>query len=388
MPDPNPGHPVQATAAAVGINLAGVLPLFLTGGMAVQIGRDLGFGTTGIGVLAASYAAAAMLGSAPLGGRVGVLGVRRSLRGAAVVAALALVAAAIAPNAWWLCAALVLAGLANAIGQPAGNATVAQHVAAARFGLAFAIKQSGIPLATLLAGLAVPTVALTVGWRFGYAIAAVLAAAAALLPPPDRPAAQRRTEGRVPSERAIPLWGLAAALSLAVIAATSIGAFGASGAVAVGLSEADAGLLVAAGGLVGLTIRLGAGALADRAHVRALAGVAALICMGALGWAAMAAAYPSGHRWLYVVGLLVANAFGWGWPGLAHLAVARLFPTATAAASGISQTGVSAGLLVGPLLLGVVITAWGWASAWSLTAGVALVGAGLTMAVRRGLGER
>lgn len=381
-------RPVRATLAAVGINLAGVLPLFLTGGMAVQIGRDLGFGPTGVGVLAGCYAASAMLGSAPLGGRVGVFGVRRSLRWAAVVAAAALTGAALAPSALWLGFALVVAGLANAIGQPAGNATVAQHVAASRFGFAFAVKQSGIPLATLLAGLAVPTVALTVGWRYGYAAAAVIAAAATVLPPPDRAVGQRRPEGRVPPERALPLWGLAAALSLAVVAATSIGAFGASGAVAIGIAEGTAGLLVAAGGLAGLTVRLGSGLLADRMQLRALVGVAGLICAGAVGWAAMAVAFPAESALPYALGLLIANAFGWGWPGLLHLAVARLFPTATAAASGVTQTGVSAGLLLGPLLLGLIIGAWGWSAAWSITAAAAVAAAALTLAVRPRLGER
>jgi predicted MFS family arabinose efflux permease len=380
-------RPVRATLAAVGINLAGVLPLFLTGGMAVQIGRDLGFGPAGVGVLAACYAGSAMLGSAPLGGRVGTLGVRRSLRWAAVVAAVALAGAALAPSAWWLGAALIVAGSANAIGQPAGNATVAQHVAASRFGLAFAVKQSGIPLATLLAGLAVPAVALTVGWRYGYAAAAALAAATVLLPPPDRAAEQRRSEGRVPGERAAPLWGLAAALSLAVVAATSIGAFGASGGVAIGLSEGSAGLLIAAGGLAGLTVRLGAGVLADRIRLRALVAVAVLMCAGAIGWAAMATAFLVASTAPYVLGLLIANAFGWGWPGLLHLAVARLFPTATAAASGVTQTGVSAGLLLGPLLLGAAIGAWGWGAAWSITATAAVAAAALTLAVRGRLGE-
>ena len=70
----------------------------------------------------------------------------------------------------------------------------------------------------------------------------------------------------------------------------------------------------------------------------------------------------------YVVGLLIANAFGWGWPGLLHLSVARLFPSATAAASGVTQTGVSAGLLIGPLLLGLLIGSAGWQWAWTVVA--------------------
>lgn len=386
-PIPAADRPGRAVAAALGVNLVGVLPLFLTGAMAVQIGRDLGFGATGVGLLSGSYALTTMVGSAPMGGRVGVIGVRRSLRLAGLVSACALLGAALAPAAGWLAAALVVGGLANAVGQPAGNATLAQHVSADRFGIAFAVKQSGIPVATMLGGLAVPVVALTIGWRWAFAMGALLAVAASLLPPADRPLGARREEGHVPVAQRLPLWALAAGLSLAVVAATSIGAFGASGGVAIGLPEGSAGLLVAAGGLAGLVIRLSAGLLADRVAVGALGAVAGLIAVGALGWAAMSAAFVLDAVPAYVIGLLLANAFGWGWPGLLHLAVARQFPTATAAASGVAQTGVSAGLLVGPPVLGLVVGMVGWSQAWAIAACSALTAAGVVLVLRRRLGE-
>jgi predicted MFS family arabinose efflux permease len=384
---PTADRPGRAVAAALGVNLAGVLPLFLTGAMAVQIGRDLGFGATGVGLLSGSYALTTMIGSAPLGGRVGMLGVRRSLRGAGLVSAAALLGGSLAPRTGWLAAALVVGGLANAVGQPAGNATLAQHVPSDRFGIAFAVKQSGIPLATLLGGLAVPTVALTIGWRWAYAMGALLAIGASLLPPRDRPVESRREEGDVPRALRPPLWSLAAGLSLAVVAATSIGAFGASGGVAIGLPEGGAGLLVALGGLAGLIIRLSAGLLADRVAVGALGAVAGLIAVGALGWTLMALAFVLDAAPAYVIGLLVANAFGWGWPGLLHLAVARQFPTATAAASGMTQTGVSAGLLVGPPVLGLVVAMFGWPQAWALAACAAVTAACVVLVMRRRLWE-
>lgn len=380
-------RPGRAIAAALGVNLAGVLPLFLTGAMAVQIGRDLGFGATGVGLVSGAFALSTMVGSAPLGGRVGAIGVRRSLRGAGLVSAGALLGAALAPSTWWLAAALMVGGLANAVGQPAGNAALAQHVSTDRFGIAFAVKQSGIPVATLLGGLAVPAVALTIGWRWAFAMGALLAVAASVLPPADRPLGARREEGLVPRPQRPPLWALAAGLSLAVVAATSIGAFGASGGVAIGLAEGSAGLLVAAGGLAGLVIRLSAGLLADRVAVGALAAVAGLIAVGALGWASMAAAFVLDAAPAYVIGLLVANAFGWGWPGLLHLAVARQFPTATAAASGVTQTGVSAGLLAGPPALGLVVGLLGWGQAWALAAVSAIAAACVVLVLRRRLGE-
>ncbi len=357
--------------AAVTVNLMAVLPLFLTGAMAVQIGRDFNVSPASVAILSSLFAVATMVGSAPLGRRVGQWGVRRSLRLSALIAACALLLAAVSPAIPLLGFALLVGGCANALGQPAGNALVAAQVSPARFGLGFAIKQSGIPLATLLGGLAVPLVALPLGWRSTYLLAAVGVVGAMLLVPADMTRYPGRSESAVPSSLRKPLWLLAVSVSAAVIAATSIGALGAAGGVEVGFSESAAGYLVAAGGLAGLVVRLGSGVLADRLPFDSLHAMAALCVLGALGWMAMATDSIAA----YAVGLVVANAFGWGWPGLQHLAVARRFPTSTAAASGVSQTGVAVGLLVGPAILGLVAGAVGWSWVWLVAASAALVGA-------------
>ena len=65
-------------------------------------------------------------------------------------------------------ALLALGAAANALGQLASNAALAQHVPARRQGLSFGVKQAAIPVSTLLAGAAVPTVALTAGWRWAF----------------------------------------------------------------------------------------------------------------------------------------------------------------------------------------------------------------------------
>ena len=51
---------------------------------------------------------------------------------------------------------IAVAGSANALCQPAANLLIARAVPAHRQGLAFAVKQSAIPMSTLLAGVAVP----------------------------------------------------------------------------------------------------------------------------------------------------------------------------------------------------------------------------------------
>ena len=362
----------RAVIAAVAVNLMGVLALFLTGAMSVQIGREFGVNPASIGALATVFALSTTLGSAPLGRQVRRLGVRRSLWAATATSSTALLICATARSVPWLAAGLLVGGLGNAIGQPAGNALVAAQVRPERYGLGFGIKQSGIPMATALGGLTVPLIALTIGWRFAYVLAASAAVVAMLVVPADRPATAARSEQRVPAELVPKLWLLAFGLIAAVLAATSIGALGAAGGVHAGLSEATAGYLIAAGGLAGLAIRLGAGAGADRWNFDPLVGVSLLCVLGAVGWFLMA----SGQQILFVVGLITANAFGWGWPGLQHLAVARRFPTSTAAASGIAQTGVAMGLLIGPLLLGLIAT-WNWSVMWLVAGLCALLGAGI-----------
>lgn len=361
----------RAVIAALGVNLMSVLPLFLTGAMAVQLGREFAVPATSIAVLASFFALASMLSSAPLGRQVGRLGVRRSLRLTSLASACALAVAAWAPTPLVLGGALVLAGVGNGLGQPAGNALVAAQVSQNRYGLGFAIKQSAIPVATTLGGLAVPLLALTIGWRVAYLFGAVAALAVMFLVPADRAAAVGRSESPVPPQLVRPLWLLASGLMLAVLAATSIGALGSAGAVQVGLSEAWAGYLIALGGLAGLAVRLGAGVLADHRNFDSLRAVAVLMLLGGVGWLAMATQWV----WLFVAGLVVANAFGWGWPGLQHLSMARRFPTATASASGIAQTGIAAGLLTGPAVLATCVTALGWSATWLVASVCALAAA-------------
>ena len=58
-----------------------------------------------------------------------------------------------------------------------------------------------------------------------------------------------------------------------------------------------------------------------------------------------------------VVGSLVAFTFGWGWSGLFTFAVVRRTPTAPAAATGITMTGIYVGAAAGPALFGLVAEA-------------------------------
>lgn len=348
-----------------------VLPAFLTGGLAVQIRGEMGFGTAALGLAVGLFFITSSLGSAPLGRVVERIGASRAMRLAAAASAASLLGVALLAGSWMtLVACLLLGGLANAVSHPATHLSLAREVPAGRQGLSFGIKQSAIPAATLLAGLAVPGLALTFGWRWAFAGGAALALAVALLVGPGRPGsdARRLEEARAGDVRVAPLVLLALGIGLGSTAATPLGAFIVESSVAAGLAEASAGLLLAFGSAFGIMVRVTLGYLADGMEGGRLRLVAAMLGLGVVGFALLA----TGASGLLVLGTALAFGAGWGWPGLFNFAVVRVNPGAPAAATGITQTGASGGAALGPLLFGVVVEVGSYGVAWLFSGAMAL----------------
>src|SRR5215217_7337314 len=251
---------------AVAVATVGVLPAFLTGGLAVQIRDELEFGSAALGLAVAAFFASSSLASAVMGRLVERIGAHRGMRLAALGSAASLLGVALLAASWaGLVACLVLGGLANAASHPATNLSLAREVPAGRQGLSFGVKQAAIPVATLLAGLAVPTIAVTLGWRWAFAGGAALALAVALLVPAGAPKSIVR-QTRVTREkdaRTGPLFLLALGIGLGSTAATPLGAFLVESSVAAGLRVETAGLLLAAGSAASIVVRVVFGRLAD-----------------------------------------------------------------------------------------------------------------------------
>lgn len=366
-------------AAAAAVATAGVLPVFLTGALAVQMGEDLGFDAAGLGLTVASFFGAAALTSTACGRLAERLGPTSAMRVATALSALSLAAVGVLARTFaLLLGCLVIGGVANSVAQPATNLYLARRVPDGRLGIAFGVKQSAIPAATLLGGLAVPAVALTVGWRWAFVGGAVLAGALVVVNRGGRAGVSRaRTGPRAADDTALrPLVLLAAGVGLGAAAAGSLGSFLVSGAVEAGISEGSAGLLSSLCSAAGLATRLAAGARADRRGGRHLATVIMMVLGGAVGYAGLAIERPGP----FVAGALVAFCVGWSWPGLFNLAIVRNNPSAPGAATGITQTGTYIGAVAGPLVFGLLVdratytAAWLVAGATSLAAAAAIAG--------------
>ncbi len=371
-------HTVRDTVGAVMASTATALAVFLVGALAVQMRSSLHLSLSGLGATVSLYYLAAAAGSVPAGRLAERLGSVPTMRAAAVAGAVTLlVMALLATSFATLAAFMVLAGLASACMQPATNRFLIRRIPEHRQGLAFGIKQSSIPFSAFLAGLAVPAIALTVGWRWAFAAAAALAAGAALLIPGRRGRKQRERPAHTARGRgeAMALGVLAIGFGLGIFATTGLTAFLVLSAVAAGIGEATAGLVAALAGAGAVIARIVTGAQADRRGHSHYGIIAAMLTTGVAGYVALAVGSATGSGAVFVAGAIVAFAAGWGWNGLFNFAVSRSYAGAPARATGVTQAAGRLAGVVGPLVFSLMVVHLSYAAAWLMAAGLALAGA-------------
>ncbi len=373
-------RPIRSVLGATSTTIACVIPVFLVTGLAVQVGAELRFSPAGLGLAVSVYFGVSALASIPSGTLVERYGPALVARAGILLAATSLLAIAVLARSFpALVLLLAVSAAANSLGQLASNAALAQQVAPDRQGLSFGVKQAAIPITTLLAGAAVPAIALTVGWRWAFVGAAVAALTALLTVPPQGRSTARRAAGSGVGRTTPALVMVGVAAALAVGAANALGTFVVDSSVSRGLSPALAGLALTLGGAVCVAARVLAGWLADRRSSGHVATVAAMLVLGAVGLALLATEGPIP----LVAGVLLGFGLGWAWPGLLTFAVVRLHPQAPAAATSITQTGVYAGGCVGPLGLGTLAAHAGYPAMWTTSAAGMLLAAALMLAGRR-----
>jgi len=157
--------PRQIIAAAVLATIPTILPGFLVGALSVQISDefDVAEATYGWGI--GGFFLAATVGSVALGRLAQHIGPRRQVTYALALSGLSQLFIALFVDSFGLLVfALAVSGLCNSANQTGINLLLSQ-AKLPRLGLAIALKQSGMPTASLLGGVAVPVIALTVGWR-------------------------------------------------------------------------------------------------------------------------------------------------------------------------------------------------------------------------------
>lgn len=380
---------IRVVVIACAASTVVVSPPFLLGALAVQIGVDLGLTPATLGGMSSLFFGVTAISSIALGRVVQDRGVWASLTGILAVNIVALMMILTAQSLVWLGAGMAVGGAANGAVHPAANALLAQGVDG-RLGLALGLKQASMPASTLVAGIAVPVIALTVGWRM---VPGLMAAGSLVILGASRRQDRSAVEvvGRPSVHALAPFTGgiftaLIVGAALGATASSTLGAFVVDSGVRMsGVGEAAAGIVVAGAGIVGMATRVGFGWYVDGRRDRTPYDTSTwMLVVGAGGFLLLASPTAPG----YVAGALLAYGAGWGWQGLLHFAVIIRTRTTAARATGQLLTGFAGGSALGPLVLGQVAERFGYASMWQASAVLALTGAAVIAFTTRVLTTR
>ena len=349
--------PVQAVAASIACLTASVMPGFLAGALGSDIKAQFGISDTGLGVTLAVTYALSGVASIHAGELADRIGERRSLLLSMWVTLVGYLAVAVLAQSFaTFLVSMAVAGAGLTLAGPAAKVLVARHVSAKRHGVAFAVHMSAIPLAPLLAGLTVPLVGGTSGWRWAFVGGAVMAAVGMVMLPAGRASDSEATRpkepdaGRFAHVRLAPLFVLGGAATLASAAVIGAASFFVINSDSAGVSESSAGLLLSLASAGVITARILLGAMADRGRTGDIGTVAVLLASSAAGYALMAADTP----WLYALGGQVAIILGWSWPALMVVALVRMNPHAPGLATSFAIGGLNLGAVLGPGSFGAI----------------------------------
>jgi MFS family permease len=356
------------------------MPGFLTASLAPRIRADFAFSESSLGLAVGLFYVVSALGSVPAGRLVDRVGAAQGMALAGVgTAVCCLAVAGLAQSAASLTALLVVGGVGNALGGPSVSALLRREVATHRQGLAFGAQQSGAPLGALAAGLALPLVAIPLGWRWAF----VAAAAVTMFAMAGAPRTATGAPGPPTMRRRPRAFTSVHALGVTAVLASAAGvgfvSFLVTYAVDNGMSEGAAGLLLAGVSLAAAISRVAVGVFADRAGQEPLRPVAAMLAASVCGYVLLTAGEPA----VIAAAALLAGGLGWAWPGGLTLAVVQRSPDAPAWAVGVMMTGLFVGAVGGPLVTGFLAEEGLFAVAWVACAGLALLAAATIAATLR-----
>jgi sugar phosphate permease len=363
------GTAAAATNAAFSIGLPVIVP---------QLRSEFDLSLAEIGILLAASWIGTTLTLLPWGLAADRFGERAVLSAGMLGSALLLAGAAFASGFTQLVGLLALVGAAGAAVNSSSGRAVMYWFGPDERGLALGVRQTAIPLGGLVGAIALPPLADAGGSKAAFLFLAALVAAGAV-------AGALVLRGREVEDGIEPasvgrtivdakLWRLSIGSGLYLYAQIAVLGFGVLFLVDEhGFSEQKAALVFAAGQVVAMASRIGAGRWSDlmRSRVVPLRRVG-LAIVGAMIVTALLAGGPVA---LLVPVLVVACGLTMAWNGLSFTAAAELAGAVrSGAAIGVQQTVLSLSGVAAPVLFAASVAQTSWALAFLLAAAFPLVG--------------
>ena len=325
--------------------------------LATSIITDLGISRTQLGALVVAASSVAAVISPAAGKLCDWFGGKRMLLAVHMVACVALTLLALAPHYLLLILATAVGGLATGTGNQAANKVLAAALPPGRRGATMGVKQSGVQLSVLVAGLLLPLTASLVGWRWAAVSMVTIpllgsTLAWRVLDPAPPVKAPRRITSPLPYRHDSGVrWVTLYAVCMGVGTSTTLTFIALYAQEGVGLTAINAGVVVSVLGASGALMRIAWGALGERSQsYTSPMLVLALLSMAACAtiWSAASLGAPA-----LFVGALLAGSSIMAWNTVANLvAIAIVDDANVGRASGLVNLGFLGGYSLGPLAFG------------------------------------
>ena len=381
---------VQANASFAVLVLAAIAP---------EVGHALGVPASLIGFQISLVFGGAAASSLFAGGLVSRCGACRSSQFSMLLVA-AGCALATVPTLGTLILASLVIGFGYGMTNPSAATLLIRFAPPHRRNLIFSIKQTGVPLGGVMAGLIAPPVALAFGWQAAPAMVAGFALLMAAALETVRRSWDKEREAGAPADEG-PFEGLRLVWRMAPLRWLSSGCFCFSftqlclvGFLVtmlveeVGFTLLEAGFALSLTQVMGVAGRVIWGWVADRVGdgLGVLAALGLLMALSAGFSMTLGPAWPP-NAVLLAFALFGATAIGWN--GIYTAEIARLSPPGTVAmATGGSLSVIFAGVIVGPSVFAALYAGLGsYTATFALPALVSLVGA-LAAVAGRGAARR
>lgn len=367
----------MATTMGVAIfssSVLGVLSTFLI--------ADFGLNASDIGWLAAVVSITAAVAGPWAGAIADRIGARPMIVMVFLLSGVGLLAISASPVFTALIFAGVVAGLGQAGANPATNKLIRALVPTGRRGLVTGVKQSGVQVGLFVGGLAMPTLALALGWRLALSAVVVVPMVASLATIYIVPRnLEDRVETEVSASPGVPKWVHRVALQ-GLLVGLSVGAMVTYlplyAQTEIGISVVTAGAVASTYAVSGFLARLAFPHFGQKARHLAIPMllIALIALVGALLlWAA--SLFGEATLW---VGASLAGALS-GWNALGMLSViTRVEQKSSGAASGVVTRGFGLGVAIGPPIFGTALVATGDYHLGFAIVAAAIVGAALLIA--------
>lgn len=339
--------------------------------MAPVVAAAVGVSSVYVGVYVAIAYVGAILASLAAGTAVARYGAIRISQAGLVVCALGLALCAVNSVPVIALGALLI-GIGYGPVTPASSHLLARTTPARSLSLVFSLKQTGVPLGGVLAGLIVPSLLLVTGWQGALLVVSLLCLACAVVAQPMRREMDADRHPQCPlslGNLAEPLRLVLSHRALVVLAACSF-FFSATQLSLVtylvtflhdslGQGLVAAGLALSVSQFAGVGGRVFWGYVSDRflGARRMLALLAALMALSSVGTALLSTSMPTA----LIMGILVVfGASAIGWNGVYLAEVARQAPKGQASvATGGTLAVTFLGVVLGPPLFGALSSMFG-----------------------------